>query len=234
MDVGDNLESVPWRTTSVVRVEFVPFAASALTGFEMALISGQGIDEKWGAVATNATPSVAQVETPGFATIYDNCMDLSLTKLAAGSGDANVEPSATQYTWDDAANTWSGSAFTRKVDFSAEINVKGRVIYGYNWMLKREAMPPGIAKDGWWRLTYYNACSTASPLDFTTTTEMFDPTAPLPDEGDEDGGSSTLPTTYPREPVINDTLDLVYIDIYLQARTGGGGGGGGSGGGSGN
>lgn len=227
IDVGDNLESVPWRTTSVVRVEMVPFAPSALTGFEMAFISGQGTDEKWGVKATNEAASVAQIETPGFATIYDSCMDLTLTKLATGSGDPNVEPSATQYTWDDSLDTWTGTAFTRKVDFSAEINVKGRVIYGYNWMLKREAMPAGIAKEGWWRLTFYNSCSTTSPLDFTDTTEDFDPTAPLPDEGED--GSGTVPTTYPREPVIDAGRDLVYIDIYIQAKTGGGGGGGGGG-----
>lgn len=238
IDVGDNLESVPWRTTSVVRVEFVPFTTSALQGFPMVFVSGQGIDEVWGVQATNPTtgdPTVT-LETPGFGTIYDPCMELSLTKLAAGAGDPETAPEETTatYLWDDASNRWIGAAFDREVDFTGEINVKGRVIHGYNWMLKREATPTGVTKEGWWRLTFYNDCATATRLDFTATTEDFDPTAgEVPDEGD-DGGSETLPSTYPRVPVIDAERDLVYIDVYIQARTsGGGGGGGGSGGGSG-
>lgn len=231
IDVGDNLESVPWRTTSTVRVEFTPFTdQSTKNGWQMAYVSGQGTNEVWGLVADNTDSSTEQTAhpdefTPPYATLYDGCMDLSLTKLETGAGDIASPPPAEGYTWDDDNDNWLATAYTRKVDYTAEINVRGRVLYGYNWALKRESMPPGVAKDGWWRLTFYNSCSTTSPLDFTTSTGKSGPTATTVEPAAEEG--------YSRTPVIDADKDLVFIDVYIESRSSGGGTGGGGGNGPG-
>jgi len=235
MDVGDNLESVPWRTTSVVRVEFVPFAFTgvgaipALSGFEMVFVSGQGIDEVWGVHATNSASDPAAIpEDLGVGTLYSGCMALSLTKLELGAGSIDVAPDPAAYSWDAANKVWQNTAQTTKIyPFTAEINVKGRVIYGYNWMLKKQLMDTGVLKEGWWRLTFYSECPGLSPLDFTDLTEKYDPTAPASEEEAEaEPGSGT----YPRVPFVDVGNDLTYIDIYIQARSSGGGGGGKGGG----
>jgi hypothetical protein len=162
-------------------------------------------------------------------------MALSLTKLEpdAGSIDTEPDPLGTAYLWDAAAQVWTranGSAVaqTDKVDFTAEINVKGRLIYGHNWMLKRTEMTPTVSKDGWWRLTFYSTVS-PSPLDFTTATGKVDPTAEPTEEETVIAAEEPGTGTYPRVPVVRDDLDLVYIDMYIQSSTGGGTGGKGQG-----
>jgi len=56
IDWGDALESRTSSSTSVVRVEAMPFykhGVLELTGFEMWHVSGTGVDEMWGARATD-------------------------------------------------------------------------------------------------------------------------------------------------------------------------------------
>lgn len=233
IDVGDNLESVPWRTTSPVRVEFVPFGISAMTGFEMVFVSGQGLDEVWGAKASNAAPPVANPYAPGFATLFSNTMKLSFTKLEIGSGSLSILPNAAAYMWDPTQKAWliasdgSPAPHTTRVDFTAEINVKGRVIYGYNWRVANMVITnPAVTKDGWWRLTFYSTSAT-SPLDFTATTFKYDPIAGENVEGLLPQDITILETNpnYPRIPEIDAANDIVYIDVYIRSSTGGGGGG---------
>jgi hypothetical protein len=232
LDVGDNLESVPWRTNSVVRVEMVPFAATApfkalnpMTGFEMVFVSGQGIDEVWGG---KASPSaVAVVSDPGFATVQSTCMGLSLTKLAAGPGSIATPPLAGGFVWDPSNFVWLNTSQTDKIiPFGGEINVKGRMIFGHNWMMQRQLMSPGVSKDGWWRITFFSTCS-PSPMLFSANTALLDPTAPPKEEEDTTtiiSASEGQYPSYPRVPVIDVTNQLAFIDIYIQASSGSGGG----------
>ncbi len=223
VDFGDNLESVPWRTTSVVRVEVVPFALSAMSGFEMKYVSGQGTDEVWGALTTGNN-NTATVETPGYATVQSACMALSLSKLQATPGDIAVLPGT--YKWDAGTRLWTTMtdlpiAQTTKVEpFTGEINVKGRYIFGYNWNMKRQEMVPGVSKDGWWRLTYYSTCSGVSPIDFTASTLLVDPTAPPSTESLIAPAAEGTTPNYPRVPVLDVANDIGYIDVYIRAASG--------------
>ncbi|MBI1352791.1 MAG: hypothetical protein GC160_00490 [Acidobacteria bacterium] len=238
VDVSDNIESVPWRATSFVRVEFVPFAPTDLTGFEMVHISGLGVDEVWGVRASNAQQAVAAAQAPGYATLFSNTMMISLTKLEpeAGTIDVLPDPAGTAYIWNPTTKLWEKAgggavAQTAQENFTAEINVTGRMIYGYNWKLRNMVMNPGVEKAGWWRLTYFSGSAT-SPLDFTASTALFDPIAGPVSElsvepvAEDDSGSNP---NYPRTPVVDPLNDIVYIDIYITGTAGGGGGGGGGG-----
>jgi hypothetical protein len=244
VDVSDNLEAVSWRVNSAVRVEFVPFATTDLTGFEMVNVMGLGVDEVWGVRATHQQPSgVAFVETPGYGTVYSDTMLLSLTKLEPDIGTIDVlpDPVGIAYTWNPTTQLWEKAgggavAQTEKTAFTAEINVKGRLIFGHNWRLKSQTMAPGVEKGGWWRLTYFSS-SAVSPIYYTAQTLLFDPIAgeseeavPLTPEqvAEDDGGASA---NYPRTAVVDPTNSLVYIDVYIRSTTTGGGGGGGGGGG---
>lgn len=237
IDVGDNLESVPWRTTSPVRVEFVPFGtAASMIGFEMVYVSGQGMDEVWGAKAPNVETPKAVTFVPGFATLYSDSMALSLTKLEQGPGSISTAPNVAAYSWNSASKTWvradsTAVAHTERVTLTAEINVKGKLIYGYNWSVSRIPLASGVTSDGWWRVTFFSK-DTSSPLDFTSTTLTYDPLAG--EETHEDLTPLAIHTaelypTYPRKAVVDPGNDLVYIDVYI--RSGAGNGGGGNGGG---
>ncbi len=243
IDVSDNLEAVSWRINSAVRVEFVPYAPTVLTGFEMAHVMGLGVDEVWGARASNGNPPVASVEAPGYGTVYSNTMQLSMTKLEPEVGSIEVlpDPVGLAYNWNPTTQLWeradsSATAQTVKEAFTAEINVKGRLIYGYNWRLKSQTMLPGVEKGGWWRLTYFSS-NAVSPIYYTAQTLLFDPTVgeseeavPLSPEmiAEDDGGASS---NYPRTPIVDPVNSIVYIDVYIRPTTTGGGGGGGGGGG---
>ena len=64
-------------------------------------------------------------------------------------------PSPYGPTWDPLASEWSDTCLLRDTPFTAELNIGGKFVYGYNWRLKREVMCPGWSKAGWWRLTFY-------------------------------------------------------------------------------
>jgi hypothetical protein len=261
VDVGDNLQSVPWRTTSVVRIEFVPFVDLLLqegrefVAYHMVYVSGLGVNEVWGTATTNPEdanaipepyPGGGQPTTSAYGTAYSgDCMVLSLTKLEADRGDPDVAPASDDYSWDADFQVWRQAnadpiAQSEQLPISAEINVKGRLIYGHNWFLRNQEMHNGVSKAGWWRLTFFsdnNACPQGSPFDYTNTVEG-NPTAngetEEPDESDDNGGGTggqggggNLPDSYPRSAVIDSDNSLVYIDIYLRVSPSGGQGRGG-------
>lgn len=238
IDVADNLESRPWRTSSTVRVEMVPFAVTTpfktatnpMQGFEMVYVSGQGTDEVWGAKANTTTPISGYLYDPGWGTVQSTCMGLSLTKLASGPGAIAVAPLPNGYVWDKVGLTWLNTAMTEKiVPFTSEISVKGRMIPGYNWMLQRQSMTPGVSKDGWWRITYFNSCLMSTPMAFTAATQAFDPTATTTVSTSIAVSAAEQYPNYPRVPTIDLANQVVFIDVYIQAGSGSGGGGGGGG-----
>lgn len=149
LDWGDNLESQIWTTRSMIRVELVPFATdtAGLHGYQMWWAWGLGMDEMWGAHVVDGVPITTQ---PGYATVHTADAWLTLSKLQAGEGDPAVPPTG-NYTWDPVTRTWSGTTTLAVEAFTAELNIKGRVMYGYNWQLRRDAFPD---KAGWWRLTF--------------------------------------------------------------------------------
>ncbi|MEW5923380.1 MAG: hypothetical protein AB1746_05275 [Candidatus Zixiibacteriota bacterium] len=155
IDWGDNLEAKDWSITSVVRTEVVLFRdlGDYMKGFEMSHIADQGPDEMWG---TNT------LRTESYeATVYSGCARLTIQKLA---GDPNDPDNPLDLAWDAESGKWvgdvgrtlanggvwesdEGQSTTDK--YSGEINVSGKLIYGYNWNLKRNNDGPG-----YYRITF--------------------------------------------------------------------------------
>lgn len=232
IDWGDNIESRAWPDKSKIRVEVVLYQdlVDPLLGYEMGWVSGLGIDEMWG--ANTLTYDAYQ------ATVYSHCARLTIQKLTA-------EPDVAQLTWDPATGQWIGDVTepfynsavfmdgASPVDkYSAEVNVKGKIIYGMLWDTRTHG--DGV---GTYRLTFsldgQNAPVAVNTF-FTAATQIL---APLPEEealkAEPTGGRTYI-----------DTLNnLTYIDMDLTLSSGGGrnrpdnpgggGGGGGHGGGGG-
>ena len=208
VDWGDNLESKSWYTNSPIRVETVLYKTldSPMTGYEMLLLSGQGISEMWG---TN-TNTYSSPE----ATIYTHYGQLIIQKLTADPEQAVVN-------WDGDLEQWTGaiedpefkSGVWQGSGYSAEINIQGKLIYGYNW---RVASGPGT-----YRITFSISNQAGSKTFFTASTTVKEPVeteSPAVMPAAEDG---TAPTG--GVPKIDSENNLSYIDVQIESRSQGGG-----------
>ena len=227
LDWGDNLVAKDWTTNSVVRVETVLYqdiSASPMTGFTMKHLWGEGVDEMWG---TN-TIEYASAE----ATVYSGCARLTIQKLAG-------DPDARDLAWNASDGVWQGDA--EAPDFiggvweggdgpgyySAEINIPGKVIYGYNWRVK-QLHPEDTAGD--YRLTFslspecgdagatFNTSFDADTQILVSEEEEVAAEAEDGDEGGDTGGGVGM---------VDVANQLTYIDVHIVEATGSGGGGGG-------
>ncbi|MGA9752751.1 MAG: hypothetical protein WBS54_13285 [Acidobacteriota bacterium] len=213
LDWSDNLEATLWSASSVVRVETVPFASTpAALGFQMWWASGKGIDEVWGARTSNADPPLPTEYpfSPNYATIYSTEAWLTLQKLEAGGGSQSAPPDTSGYIWNAAAHKWDNVAgqTVRVEPYTAEINVGGKAIYGYNWNLKREVMSVGETKEGWWRLTF----STSANNILIGADTVLTPPPP-----------AVAPADLMFMAKVDPVNNVTYIDIFLKAAKGGGG-----------
>jgi len=248
IDWGDNLESVDWYTRSQVRTEVVLFQdlGAPMTEYEMRHTSGWGIDEVHGlAAAQDDTPILG----PGTrATVYSSCARLTIQKLLVEREDAEVadlvwvpevgwqEPEGYE---DDLINDvplfnlpvyegGDGPGY-----YSAETNVKGRIIYGYTWNVR--SLNEGA---GDYRITFsfdQNCGPVSLNTFFDGNTEIMVPleeevVAAAAEEGEEPGGGATgvlVPVEFDGETGELIGGNLTYIDVRILERGGGGGGGGG-------
>jgi hypothetical protein len=231
VDWGDNLESKPWTNKSIVRTE-VSFRATdvldpvmhthlpggALTPerFEMLHVSGQGTDEVWGATKDLLLADTAMVYTNKAYVVIQRLAG-NFAEVEAFEGDTEAHPYG--YYW----NPGSGSnpmddrwtlAEAPKVQspYSAEINVQGKVVFGYNWNMKKGSYLPGI-----YRITFYTLPTAKFSLRHAAHLVS----------GENDSGNEGGRVT------VDGGLNITYIDVKITATTGGGGGGGGGGNGGG-
>jgi hypothetical protein len=228
LDWGDNLESVSWSASSIIRVETGPFATLAenQTGFQMWHVFGQGTTELWGAHAASAAQPYLY-ESP-YATPTAR---LNMVKLESGASTCPTayQSSGFSPTWDAIAGRWGNTYFLRDIPYTAELAISGKFVYGYVWNLRKDPMPTGAtSKAGWWRLTFYSpevildddalleppTLPTAAPAALAALAA-----AAAEDEG-EDGEGDTGPLY---RPVIDEANNLTYIDICITAAKGGGG-----------
>lgn len=225
IDWGDNLESVPWTLTSKVRTEVVLYENLLVPVREYAMrhVYGWGTDELHGLqVSPGNNPEV--IYGPGTqATVFSPHARLTIQKLVAENPDI---------IWDATTHTWTGSAvlppvFNKAVweaadgpgYYNAEINVKGKLIYGYTWDVKRENNGAGI-----YRITFsFDGTGPASTLNtfFDSNTQILLPEeVTVTAEEEEKGG-----TAY-----IDVNNNLTYIDVViLPGKSGGSNKGGGKG-----
>jgi hypothetical protein len=222
LDWGDNLESVSWTTRSTIRVETTPFttlldpalcasvpaAEGCRRGFQMWHVFGKGTDELWGARATNAEPPLPYAYESPYAIEHTASARLNIAKLEAGTSACPTAytPSPYNPTWDPLTSQWSDSCLLRDTPFTAELNIGGKFVYGYNWRLKRDVMCPGWSKAGWWRLTFYAPTVLFNDAAIPLVPPTLPPAAPVVTA--EPGG-----TLY--RPVIDTSNNLTYIDICV-------------------
>ena len=142
LDWGDNLTSASLRTNSPVRVEATLYRddpADPLDAYGMALLYGSGQTEMQGTTGVTAQSTLR--------TVMAFNARLTIEKLL-GPGGA-VDNSVTPFTM-SAYEALSGDGPGR---FSPEINVSGKLVYGYIWRLKNWNLTEA-EKLGWWRPTF--------------------------------------------------------------------------------
>lgn len=145
VDWGDNLRSVKYATTSVVRVEHVMYAndSTTLLGYPMDVtVNPSSPTEKQG-IYDDGKQAVPAQFTP---TVFSDQARLTIQKIDAKGGNVT-------YTFLNKAVSES-FGIDGPGGYSAEINVGGKVLFGYVLDFKKVVMPPGVSKDGWWRITF--------------------------------------------------------------------------------
>jgi len=242
IDWGDNLESVDWYTRSKVRTEVVLFQdlVEPMAEYGMRHLYGLGINEMWGLATDGVTwdpiPDDEIDETVYYtaaelldgyqATVYSDCARLTIQKLTKARDDVTLTT-----TWNAIDGYWEGDVngpiFNSPVweggdgpgYYSAEINVKGRIIYGYTWDVKK--LNDGGAGD--YRITFsFDSLNCPATLNafFDANTQILVPveeeTVAAKASEEEPGGGAV--------GVIDPVNNLSYIDVRILAKTGGGGG----------
>lgn len=228
VDWSDNIESNSWTTRSVIRLETQPYDASPAdqTAFTMWHISGHGPDEHWGVRATEAAEPYLY-EWP-FAIVHTSAARLNFAKLETGdatcpepAGEPMPPPAlALDWSFDPVTRTgrWISDGTTAIPDpcqlkdenFTVELNVGGKYVYGYNWKPRRDVLPgscvaDGFVKEGWWRLTFY---TTEDQVLFLDTTRLGPPVLDEPPATEADTGPLYT-------PIVDPEHNLTYIDICL-------------------
>ena len=138
LDWADNMTRQTWTDKSKVRVEIVLFTElfTPLMGYNMYSLGGTQLDEVF---VTNSTTYAAAT-----ATVYTNVARLTVEKLD-GEGGAPMlmvydSPCYDRYFIDGPTDA-----------YSAEINMGGKCIYGFNWDVRDV---PLADRTGWYRLTF--------------------------------------------------------------------------------
>ena len=219
IDWGDDLEARDWTTHSIVRVEVVLYqgpdtsALYSYDAYEMKYLSGQGPTEMYG---TNGETYLITQDHPDGPTVYSNRAFLTIQKLPAND-DAYLET----LVWDPVDQQWekdgvvAGVVYTSEL-CSAEVNVKGMVIYGYNWWVRDLPDPAGpyritFSFDGETGVSFASAVIKAGE---ETSVKAQGKGGPRPPAG---GGNAN----------ISYEDNVTYIDIAIaDTHTGGGGGAG--------
>ncbi len=263
IDWGDNLESKSWPV-GILRVEtntFSTMPAATETNnprirFDMWHVFGQGTNELWGVHTSDADPPVPYVYVDAGAVNWpygvnvSSTARLNLAKLATGgatcpTGGTGLDQSpyqgAANFTWNPTTGSWVGVPYFKDAIYGAELSIKGSYVYGYNWSLKTEAVPPDVGKTGWWRLTFYTPDKSVDFTNFVAPTALDNTFAPP-------ASATSLPSLLPAAaavllvpqapvilpaaettgslyvPEVDKTNQLTYLDICILEGKGGGGG----------
>ncbi len=239
VDWGDALESRTSAATSVVRVETMPFYTTPgdpecyHTGYEMWHAYGLGRTEMWGLRVSDAGIPYS-FEQP-YAIIRTTNAKLLISKLGADEeacptigveGGSSPYKTSIRY-WN--GNGWTGAVFNHEpIAYTPELNISGKYVYGYNWMLQSFDVPADLKKAGWWRLTFY---TDTGEVVFRSDTRIGAPWDEAEVEAEAEAKavaeSETGESSYPiYSPVVSPQAggyNLTYIDICLSAEKGGGG-----------
>jgi hypothetical protein len=224
IDWGDNLESKAWPFGAQVRVETVLYKtlSTPMDAYTMQIEdpSVSGLAEVWG---TNGV-----IYPSSEATVYSGTAKLVIQQLLKERDDPTLTT-----TWNPLLSQWTGdigsplfeSGVWNAVDgpsgYSAEINVQGKVIYGYNWVTRRTAAGPGD-----YRITFVldpNSNVTYN-TDFDSNTIIV-----LKEEEEEEVVIQEEPDLAGGVAIIDAVNNLTYMDVRLTLKSGSGKPGGGDG-----
>lgn len=244
IDWGDNLESIDWSIQSQVRTELVLYKVmpDAVLQYPMRHVSGWGITEVHG-LQTDLDGEIQFQNAPGDqATVYSTHTRMTIQKLNVERDDSSMD----QLVWDAGSAQWIdavednilvinepilSNAISGAADgpgfFNAEVNVKGKIMYGYTWDLKK--LNEGT---GDYRITY-SFDATAPNSDGLNTFLTSDTQILVPIEEEEEGEDASI--TGEGESggvgILDAAQNLTYMDIRIIGKTTGGGGGNSGGGG---
>jgi uncharacterized protein YjdB len=194
---GDNLTGVEFNTHQNIRIEVVlnDLGGRQLSGFNMTALYGTGETEMQGTDGTTA------LFTP---TLYSVMPRIIIEKL----DDTTREPVQKVFEgtiYDAFGGDGPGS-------FTAEVNVAGKLIYGYNLMIQQLTFPSDLHKYGWWRVTFQ-----------------------LDDNGQVGGGPVTRNISLAAlsagaegrmfPPHLDQARNVTWVDFNVKSASGGGGGG---------
>lgn len=239
VDWGDNLESIDWGVNSHVRVEIVLYENLAVPAVEYAMrhVSGWGEDEVHG-LQTDMDTTV--MYGPGTqATVYSHNARMVIQKLNVPHD--SIPPGSLTWIpnegWSDnnpEVDLVNEPIFNQSVYeagdgpgyYNAEVNVKGKVIYGYTWAVRH------LNEDvGDYRITFsFDEVGGVVPLNtfFDDLTEIY-----MPIEEEVSTESEDAEGNRGGIGIIDVENNLTYMDITIKEGGGGQGGGGGHGGGGG-
>ena len=235
IDWGDNLESVDWNLRSMVRTELVLYENldSAVVEYAMRHVEGWGENEVHG---LQTTLDSTVVYGPGTqATVYSHNARLTIQKLNVDR-DSIPEGALTWVPGEGWTSTDPGEALVNSPLFNmavyeagdgpgyygAEVNVKGKVIYGYTWNLRHANEGTGT-----YRITFSldsEGGTVALNTFFDETTQILVPIEEeVPTESEDSEGSRG------GIGILVPEYNLTYMDIRIREGQGQGGGGGGGG-----
>lgn len=223
IDWGDDLESKDWNLQSMVRIEHVLNEAveMPMTEYVMRHTSGWGTDEAHGLSVLPAGQTVETVNNT-LPTVFSACARLTIQRLTVTRDD----PAVNLLVWDPTTRQWTGSGINAPIFnkavyeaadgpgfYNAEINVKGKIIYGYTWTVK--TLNQGV---GDYRITFSFdslGCPALKNTFITTGTQIVQPEEEVVLEAEPDLGGGV--------GVLKPDLNLTYMDIRLTNSKGGGG-----------
>lgn len=224
IDFGDNLEAVPWYLNSMVRIEVVLMKSlmEEVKEYEMLHVSGWGQDEMWG-FSVSEGGNRGEIFTSQ-ATVYSHCARLTIQKLSTDKADPLleqlvwVEPNEATgviggWTGDDLVNPPLFTGAVRNAGdgpgyYNAEINVKGKIVYGYTWNVRNMNEGPG-----YYRFTFSldESCPELNTFFSPETTCIY-----IPEEEEEITTSSETVETPSGGTAVISGENIAYIDVLIK------------------
>lgn len=225
IDWGDDLESKDWSLSSQVRIEHVLNSAVTLplTEYLMRHTSGWGIDEVHGLSVNPVGPTVEILDNY-LPTVYSACARLTIQRLTIPRDDPRVN----DFVWDPLTYQWTGAGINAPIFnyavhqasdgpgyYNAEVNVKGKIIYGYTWGVRKLNQGAGD-----YRLTFSFdsvGCPALNNTFITTATQI------VVAEEEEEAAVEAEPGDVGGTGVLVPAQNLTYMDVRITSQKGGGG-----------
>lgn len=199
---SDNLLNTRWTPKQVIRVETVLYKdpilyPTLMTAYTMEHLYGSGTSEMWGADG--------MVFDSAYKTVFSVAARLKVEKLDGPNGNVVESPCS-----------FNGAIYEKfgldgPGGYTAEVNVSGNLIYGYNWQLNA-CSAPTAQKTGWWRLTFSIDPQANYTLDAIPYSVLSNTILDSLDPGD------LLGTFFKPKPIVDNSS---VLEIEISAKGGG-------------